>query len=409
MTTTELHVLSAMDWDKWYGVLEAAFGGGTKGPEHREMIRAISDPGRLIAARDGELIAGTAGSFPFEVTVPGGRLAQIAGVTMVSVAATHRRRGILTAMMRRQLDDLRERGEALAMLTASEPAIYGRYGYGTAGRQFRLEIDTARVRLGPLPEGTEKVGIRTAPVGDDATVDACEAVYARAVPTRPGMIARLPGWAPLQVLDRDPSAPLLCVLAERDGEVTGYARYRNRSAWDESGPAGSVEVQDLQADDPASRAALWRYLLGIDLTSKLTKHSLPVDDPLLHLVSDPRRCGLRQWDGLHVRPVEVGAALAARGYRCPVDVVIDVEDAFCGWNTGRWRLTADASGAVCERTADPADLALPVRALGAVYLGGVTLMSLAAAGLVREVRPGALAAASAAFGSETAPWYPHDF
>ncbi|MGW1281793.1 GNAT family N-acetyltransferase [Streptomyces tsukubensis] len=407
MTSSELHVLSAMDWDEWYGVLEGAFGGASKGPEHREAVRGITDPGRSLAARDGKLIVGTAGSFRFEVTVPGGRSAPIAGVSMVSVAATHRRRGILGAMMRRQLDGMREAGEPLAMLTASEPAIYGRFGYGAASRFLRAEIDTARVGLGPLPEGTEAVRIRTVPLAE--SLADCEAVYARAVPRRPGMIARLPDWDAIQILDGDPTAPLLCVLAETDGEVTGFARYRNRSAWDASGPAGTVEVQDLQADDPASRAALWRYLFGIDLTSTLTKQSMPVDDPLLHLVSDVRRCGLRQWDGLYVRLVEVGAALTARGYAAPVDVVLEVEDEFCGWNTGRWKLSADPSGAVCERTADPADLALPVRALGAAFLGGTSLTSLAGAGVVHELRPGALARADAAFGSSTAPWYSHDF
>ncbi|QDY76739.1 GNAT family N-acetyltransferase [Streptomyces qinzhouensis] len=407
MTSSELHVLSATDWDEWYGVLEGAFGGAGKGPEHREAVRGITDPGRSLAARDGKLLVGTAGSFRFDVTVPGGRSASIAGVSMVSVAATHRRRGILGSLMRRQLDDFRDAGEPLAMLTASEPAIYGRYGYGAASRFLRAEIDTARVRLGPLPDGTDAVRIRTAPPAEALT--ACEAVYARAVSRRPGMIARLPGWDAVQILDGDPSAPLLCVLAETDGEVTGYARYRNRAAWDASGPAGTVEVQDLHADDPASRAALWRYLFGIDLVSTLTKQSLPLDDPLLHLVSDQRRCGLRQWDGLYVRLVEAGTALTARGYTAPVDVVLEVEDEFCGWNTGRWRLSADASGAVCERTADPADLALPVRALGAAYLGGTSLTSLAAAGTVRELRPGALSAACTAFGSGPAPWYPHDF
>ncbi|MGV9315357.1 GNAT family N-acetyltransferase [Streptomyces sp. NPDC003691] len=407
MTSTELHVLSEADWDEWYGVLERAFGGAGKGAEHRDAVRRITDPGRSLAVRDGKLIVGTAGSFRFEVTVPGGRSATIAGVTMVSVAATHRRRGILGAMMRRQLDGMREAGEAVAMLTASEPAIYGRYGYGGASRLLRAEIDTSRVGLGPLPDGTDAVRIRTAPPLE--ALAQCEAVYARAVPQRPGMIARLPGWDTLQVLENDPSAPLRCVLAETDGEVTGFARYRNRSAWDASGPSGTVEVQELYADDPASRAALWRYLFGIDLASTLTRHSLPLDDPLLHLVSDQRRCGLRQWDGLYVRLVEAGAALTARGYAAPVDVVLDIEDGFCDWNTGRWRLSADASGAVCERTADPADLALPVRALGAAYLGGTSLASLASAGQVRELRPGALAAASTAFGSAAAPWYPHDF
>ncbi len=141
----------------------------------------------------------------------------------------------------------------------------------------------------------------------------------------------------------------------------------------------------------------------------MTTHSRPVDDSWQHLVSDIRRCSIRQRDSLHVRLVELGAALEARTYQAPVDVVFEVADAFCPWNEGRWRLTGDAKGASCERTDDPADLALSVRELGAAYLGGVSLASLAGAGRVRELRPGALAEASLAFGSTVAPWLPHGF
>ncbi|MGW4029058.1 GNAT family N-acetyltransferase [Streptomyces sp. NPDC004838] len=404
--TTELRTLRPTEWDAWYAGLERA-SGGSKGTEHRELVRGLTDFDRSLAAFDGDECVGTAGSFGFEVTVPGGGLVPFAGVTMVSVAATHRRRGILTSMMRRQLDDIREWGEPLAMLKASEPAIYGRFGYGVASRQLKAEIDTSRVRLEALPADVDAVRLRqVAPI--DATAE-CESVYARAVPSRPGMPARLPGWDTLQVFDRDPASPLQCVLAERDGEVTGYALFRHRSAWDVYGPKGTVELQDLHALEPSSGAALWRFLFGIDLTSTLSLDNRPVDEPLFHLVSDPRRCGLRVWDGLYVRPVDVGAALAARTYRVPVDVVLEVEDSFCPWNEGRWRLSGDAKGAVCERTADAADVVLSVRELGAMYLGGAALRELEAAGRVRAVSRAAAEAASLAFGGEVAPWGPHDF
>lgn len=127
-------------------------------------------------------------------------------------------------------------------------------------------------------------------------------------------------------------------------------------------------------------------------------------------MSDIRRCGLRVRDDLHLRLVDVGAALRVRTYQAPLDVVFEVEDAFCPWNEGRWRLTGDPKGATCERTADAADLSLSVRELGAAYLGGVSLSSLAAAGLVRELREGALAEASVGFlASGLAPWLPHGF
>jgi predicted acetyltransferase len=158
-----------------------------------------------------------------------------------------------------------------------------------------------------------------------------------------------------------------------------------------------------------SDAALWRFLFGIDLTSSLKVRGRPLDEAWQYQVSDIRRCRLRVRDALHVRLVDVGAALEARTYQAPVDVVLDVEDVFCPWNSGRWRLSGDGKGAVCGRTTDPADLALSVRELGAAYLGGVGLAALAGAGRVRELRPGALAETAVGFGSAVAPWLPHGF
>uniref|UniRef100_A0AAU2V962 GNAT family N-acetyltransferase n=1 Tax=Streptomyces sp. NBC_00003 TaxID=2903608 RepID=A0AAU2V962_9ACTN len=408
--TTELRVLDPAEWDEWYGALVVAFGGIPDAPEELELWRELIDPARSIAVWDGSrCVAGTS-TFPFRLSVPGGAVVPAGGVTGVGVMGTHRRRGILTSMMRHQLDGLRERGEALAVLTASEPAIYGRFGYGIATMTLSAEIDTSRVRL-DVPPGTDEVRLRYVKVKD--SLAECEELYARLVPGRPGMLARQPGWDRFATVDpesyRDGASALQCVLAERGGELVGYARYRVASKSGPTGVDGTVTVHDLEAVDPAVSAALWRYLFGIDLTSTVKVKDRPADDPFQHLVSDVRRCGLRLQDRLHLRLVEVGAALEARAYAAPVDVVLEVEDAFCPWNAGTWRLTGDAKGASCVRTEDPAELALSVRELGAAYLGGVTLASLAGAGRVRELRPGALSEASAAFGSELAPWLPHGF
>ncbi|UUN26916.1 GNAT family N-acetyltransferase [Streptomyces sp. FIT100] len=410
--TTELRVLQRSGWDEWYGKLERAFGGAPKGPEERELWERLTETERSIGAWiDGECV-GTAGAFGFGVTVPGGAVVPAAGVTMVSVAATHRRRGVLTSMMRRQLDDVRAWGEPLAVLTASEPAIYGRFGYGIATHEMSLDIDSSRVRIAK-PAGADEEALRLRFVPPEEAVEACEAVYRHTVGTRPGMLERRPGWERLPLLDppggRGGGSPLQCVVAERDGDVVGYVRFHSKPDWTAAGPDGSVMVRNIDALDPAAYAALWRFLCGIDLTSRVTARNRPVDDPLLQLVSDIRRCGARVRDSLHVRLVEVGAALEARTYRAPVAVVFEVEDAFCPWNEGRWRLSGDAKGAACERTTDAADLALSVRELGAAYLGGVTLSALAGAGRVRELRDGALAEASLAFGSDVAPWLPHGF
>ncbi|BCM66924.1 hypothetical protein EASAB2608_02258 [Streptomyces sp. EAS-AB2608] len=407
---TELKTLRPEEFDRWWDHLIRAFGGGTTSTEERELDRSLTEFDRSLAVWDGDTLVGTSGAFSFRMTVPGGAVVPTAGVTMVSVAATHRRRGVLTSMMRRLLEDARAQGEPLAALFASEPAIYGRFGYGAATLQLDAEIDTGRVTLA-LPAGTDEVRVRYAPPAD--VLAECEAVYAALVPRRPGMLARQPGWERAALVDpeseREGASALQCVVAERDGGVTGYARFRTKMGWGPSGHDGTVTVEDLAALDPATEAALWRFLFGIDLMTTLKVRGRPVDDAWQHLVSDIRRCLPQLRDAGYVRLVDVGAALSARTYLTPLDVVFEVEDAFCPWNAGRWRLTGDAKGASCERTADAADLALTVRELGAAYLGGVSLLSLAAAGRVRELRPGALTEASVGFGSAVAPWLPHGF
>ncbi|MCP3756038.1 GNAT family N-acetyltransferase [Streptomyces sp. TBY4] len=408
----ETRVLQSDEWDVWYDQLELAFGGVPESPEERELYRSLTEPERSLGVWDGGTCVGSAGAFSFRLSVPGGALVPAAGVTMVGVSPTHRRRGVLASLMRHQLDDVRAGGEPIAVLTASDPAIYGRFGYGTAAYSMSVEIDKTRVRL-TVPPGTDDVRLRL--VDPRKALADCERVYAALLAGRPGMPARQPGWE-LQALldpesDREGASPLKCVVAERaDGEVVGYARYRVKPVWDLTGSDGRVDVQDLDALDPAAYAALWRYVFSIDLTWTVSAPKRPADDALLHLLTDLRRSQVRLRDSMHVRLVDLPAALAARAYGAPLDVVLGVEDAFCPWNTGRWRLTAGADGAaVCTRTEDPADLELTVRELGSAYLGGVTLNALAAAGLVREVRPGALAPASRAFAGDVAPWLPHGF
>lgn len=407
---TELRTLRPEEWDVWFDTLQLAFGGVPEEPEKRALWKDLTETDRSVGGWDGDTCVATSGAFSFRVVVPGGSLVPAAGVTTVSVRPTHRRRGLLREMMRRQLDDVRARSEPLAVLTASEPEIYGRFGYGAATAAMGLDTDTRMVRLN-LPDGADQVAIRL--VTPQEGLAECERVYGRLVTERPGRLARMAGWERLGPVDppggRDGAGQLMCALAEVDGEVRGYARYAVKPAWDSGGPMGGVIVRDLEALDPVARAALWRYLFSIDLTSSVRIGNLPVDDPVLHLVSDMRRCRISVRESLFVRLVDVGEALAARSYAAPVDVVLDVADPFCPWNQRRWRLVGDAKGASCEPTADPADLALSVRELGAAYLGGFSLNALAGAGRVRELRSGALAEASTAFGSDLAPWLPHGF
>lgn len=408
--TVDVRALDPADFDEWYAAVERVFGGVPEDPELEEFWHTVIDRKRCLAAYEGERVVGTTQTFALSVEVPGGRFVPTGAVSAVGVAATHRRRGILRSMMRAQLDVLREEGLSLAVLTASEAGIYGRFGFGLATQQLGLEIDSSRVRV-EVPGGGDDVTLRYVPVAEAASV--CEEVHGRAAGTRAGRFLRAPGWERHPLLDpadsRDGASPAQCVLASRGGEVVGYVRFHTKPVWDAAGPKGVVTLRDIGADDPTVYGALWRFLCEIDLTSTVKAGNRPVDDPLLHLVSDVRRCGARVRDGMYVRLVDVGAALASRTYSAPVDVVFEVADAFCGGNAGRWRLSGDTKGAVCSRTTDAADLALSVRELGAAYLGGSSLGSLAAAGQVQELREGALREASVAFTTPVAPWLPHGF
>ncbi|MFI6443511.1 GNAT family N-acetyltransferase [Kitasatospora sp. NPDC050543] len=415
-----VRTLDATDWPAWFRTVEIAFGGGEETPEHRKLWRRVFEPERSLGVWDGPEPVGCAGAFSFRLAVPGGAVLPAAGVTMVGVLPTYRRRGVLTALMRRQLDDVRDRGEALAVLTASEPAIYGRYGYGLGSWRLSVEIQRGRVRVhspaaDPADPGGTPLRLRlTDPAGSAA---ACEKLYASRVPLRPGMLERRPGWEQLALVDPESEragfSKLQCVLAEDavSGRLLGYARYAVKADWHRTGPAGTVRVDDVEAVGPQAYAALWAFLLDLDLTDTVAARNRPMDDPLLHLVSDPRRLQPQLSDALFVRLVDVGAALQGRGYAAPVEVVLEVEDTFCPWNSGRWQLHSEGpgKGASCLPTTAPAELALTVRELGSVYLGGVTLGALARAGRVRELGKGALTEASRAFTSDVAPWLPHNF
>jgi predicted acetyltransferase len=336
------------------------------------------------------------------MTVPGG-VVPCAHVTSVGVALTHRRGGILGALMRRQLRETRDAGrEPIAALWASEGRIYPRYGYGLAAPRLILAADTAEAGL-PAPAGGR---LRLAE--PTALLPELTAVYERVLADRPGWSGRDDRWWAHVITDlpsrRDGASELRAVVHEgADGVVDGYALWRVKSDWHDGSPAGEVWVQEVVAADPEAYRALWRLLLSVDLTRTARYWYATPDEPLLHLVAEPRRLGTRFTDSLWVRVLDVPAALRARRYAAPVDVVLEVSDPLLPENTGRWRVTGDATGAACEPTTDPVDLALDVGDLGAAYLGGVSLASLAAAGRVREARPGTLLPADTALRWHRAP------
>ena len=388
-------------------------------PEETEDELRRLEFDRTLAAWDGERIAGVAAAFSLRLTVPGAVI-PAAGVTWVSVLPTHRRRGILRSLMLRQLADIRARGEAVAVLFASESGIYGRYGYGQASLMASHTFRRGEGTLRPDAPAGEPLWLRIADPG--AVRPELAKIHDMVLPSRPGMFARDDAWWDHRLYDppnrRGGATPLRCVLAEDASGPRGYGVYSaTEPSWGEDGlPDGTLTIREVLAADPAASAAVWRDLLNRDLAGEVHVRNRPPDDPLLHLLADPRRARVRVWDGLWVRLTDVGAALTQRRYARDADVVIEVSDEICPQNAGRWRLRAragsgdpDGRAPSCERTGDPADLLLPVRALGAAYLGGTRLGSLAEAGIVTERRSGAVAELSAAMSWDPAPWCPMIF
>jgi predicted acetyltransferase len=360
---------------------------------------------RMHAAREDGRAVGGAGAFPFEMTVPGGSV-NAAGVTVVGTYPTHRRRGVLRAMMRAQLDDVHERGEPVAYLWASEETIYGRFGYGMASLNGSITLPRD---YGAYMRPLEHEG-RIRIIEQDEALKTFPKVWDAVRRKTPGMFARPRNWWEFRVLFDAPewrggAGPKRFALFERDGRPEGYAIYRHKPKFEEGAADSELVVVEAIATDGVPTAAVWRYLLDIDWSARIKADLLPVDHPLFHLLANPRRMRMRVGDGVWVRLVDVGEALSARSYRADGAVVFEVVDAFCPWNEGRWRL-ADGRA---KRSRAAADIRCDVTALGAVYLSGFTFGQLARGGRIEELRRGAAARADAMFAYDRAPWCPEIF
>ncbi|MFO0575592.1 MAG: GNAT family N-acetyltransferase [Polyangia bacterium] len=390
-------------------------------PERIEQTKALPELAHRLSAFDGASAVGAAGSYHFELSVPAagpGRCAQlaIAGLTMVGVLPTHRRRGVLTALMRRHLDEARRSGRPLSALFASEGGIYRRFGYGMASLCAEAELDPARAAFAPSAPLPSRERVRLVLLEEDEAAAVFPPIWDRVRAGRPGLLSRSEAWWRLRRIGDPPwtragRMPLQRVLLELDGRPAAYAIYRlSDSGWDSANLSTlSADVLEALGDGPEATAALWRYLVELDLLRTLRAHLLPLDHPLLFLLSEGRRLRLRTFDGLWLRLVDVEAALRARGYPPGPPLVLEVEDPFCPWNQGRYRVAAQGSRVDVARTdAEPA-LRLPVEALGSVYLGGFRFTQLAAAGCATELVPGALHHADRLFATTQAPWAPEIF
>ena len=364
-----------------------------------EGVRGILELDRTLVALDGPELVGSASAFTMDMTVPGGVWLSTAGVTWVGVIPTHRRRGILRQLMARQLDDLVERGEPLAALSASESGIYGRFGYGLATRRARLLVATKRVRM---RDGTGDDGLVRFADGATARKTFPE-IYERLRVERPGTMSRDDRWWDYHLRDaeslRDGATPLFFLL-----HPDGFASYRRRSGWAHGLPVDEAIVTEFVAVTPPAHASLWRVLLGLDLVDSLSFTRFSPDDPLVWLVDDPRRIQTTGvWDDSWVRVLQVRTALEGRRYLTDDRFVLELIDPFRPDVGGRFELEGSSEGATCRRTTAEPDLVMDIRELGSLYLGGVRATTLVRAGRIEERTAGAARRADAFFSSDPPP------
>lgn len=362
-----------------------------------EQRAALHEPGRALGVHDGGELAGTAESYGSWLAVPGGARVPHAAVTHVGVLPTHTRRGILSALMRRQLEDIASRGEVVASLRASEAVIYERFGYGVASEYAAFEV--TRRRAAPRDSVPAGASVRLA---DPVTAwKEFAGIYERAAWT--GAIGRYDSWWRLQEgragKETEPQ------YAAVTGDGAGYALYHPDTSGGWFGSDNrTIVVSDFVAHTDAAYAGLIRHLVTLDLADTIRFGARPLDDPLPALFTDRRAV---RTTGVHdetwLRLVDVPAALKARRYAAGPVVVIEVNDPLLPANNGRFRV-GGRSGEAGRPDSSRPDLTVGVAALASAYLGGTRWAALAQSGQAVEHRAGAIAAADQVFATASAPF-----
>ena len=405
----EIRPLEKGEFEPWWRMLSAGFAEDPR-LEDRDIERKIVETQRAWVAVEGDDFVAGAAAVPFQLTVPGGGTVPCAGVTQVATLPSHRRLGLAAALMRRQLDEFRDTGQSVAYLWASEAAIYQRFGYGLGSLEAAFRI--RREKSAFLREARSRGRVRLAERGD--ALKLIPDVYERVRPTRPGMVDRSDAWLEYVFKDRGHdrhgSGPLFFAIYEDGDGPQGYAAYRVKHGWSHTeGPDFKLEVEEMVTATGDAYGALWRYCFGVDLVRTVHGWKRPADEPLLHMLVEPRALALQARDGTWIRLVDVPAALEARRYSHEGRIVLELDDEFGPWNDGTYELDGGPDGATCRPTGAEPDLSLQVEDLGAAYLGAISFRSLAAAGRVTEQTPGALRTADAMFSSSVAPWCPWIF
>ena len=377
------------------------------GPNRRARY---ADLGRLWAGFDGPNVVSTFVSFDLQLTLPGGVQLPIDAISGVTVAPTHRRRGLASRMMNIELALAKERGYALAGLVAAEYPIYGRFGFGPATEvaQWTLDARAAAFRTA-LPGTVEFVDAVTARAEVPALWDRIRAGMVGAVSREPWRWDRDTGQnQPVGTVLKD---VLHALCRDAQGRIVGYVAYRPVDRWTNQRPDGEIFVQTLIAENPFYEARLWQFLAEHDWVGRVIGAEHDWIDPLWRDLLVDRRAAwpANAWDFVWLRVLDPVAALTARTYARADRIVLRVEDKD-GYAEGAYALEVAEDGtATCVPTRNSADVVVPVDRLASLFLGGFTAERLGALDLVEELTPGAVARLSALFALGTAPHNPMIF
>ncbi|MEU5097749.1 GNAT family N-acetyltransferase [Streptomyces sp. NPDC020996] len=410
----DVRPVTEAEYPEWLRALRTGFLQRPTVSDDELKARATQfEPGRYLGAFDGGRCVATFRSFAQEVTAVGGAPVRADAVSMVTVTATHRRRGLLTRMMTRDLVAAKERGDVVATLIAAEYSIYGRFGFGPATHQTEWTVDVPRAGLdarGPVLADGGRVDL----VDGDEVRKIGPELHERVRRATPGAVSRGDWWWQLNTgavrVDPKWTEPFWAVHRAADGTVEGLMAYEVDDRWgDAKQPLNTASVRSLIASTPAAERALWHYLCSIDWVTRVKSGSRAPDDLLPLLLPDPRAARITtQADWLWVRILDVERALRARTYEGTGSLVLEVTDR-AGLTGGRYRLEASAVGASCTPTRDRAELTLDVAELATLWLGDESAVRLAALGRVREERAGAALVADALLRTSRRPWCPDIF
>ncbi len=368
---------------------------------------AALEPDFTLCVFDADELAAVHGSWPLTMRF-NGRAVPISGVTAVSTAPVHRQRGHLRALVSRHFEELHERQERpLAVLFATQAAIYQRYGYAVVSTHVDYRVEP---RFIDFAEPLATPGrLRNADPAPEKEFGMLVGLYREFRQRRTGLVHRgRPMWEAGVLAPPTGNDTLSTVVYEEDGEPLGYCIYATGPRpGDGPEPGHHCSVRDLVWLNARAYRALWRHLASMHLSRYIEWPTAPVDDPLPHLLLEPRMLRARARDGMLARIVDLAGTVAARPYSAGTRLSFELDDALCPWNAGKWELvTSEGGGELARLQGKPPEMSLGPGTLAMLLFGQLSATAAARAGRLVVHDEAALARWDAALTTEYRPFSP---